>query len=165
MSLALDRAIEFELADETATRRLGQALARTLRRGDAVLLSGPLGAGKSALARAIVRAATRPDEEVPSPTFTLVQHYLGGGLALAHFDLYRLASSDEAFEIGLDEALDEGAALVEWPERLEGRLPPHRLGVEITPGMAGAEGASDTWRKVRLTPAGAWKGRVIEFRP
>ena len=78
----------------------------SLRAGEAVCLSGPLGAGKSTLARALVRALTTPDEEVPSPTFTLVQFYEGPRLDVAHFDLYRLSDPDEAYEIGLDEALE-----------------------------------------------------------
>ena len=147
----------FLLANEAATARLGAAVAAALRPGEAVCLSGPLGAGKSVLARALVRALTRPDEDVPSPTFTLVQFYEGPRLALAHFDLYRLTSADEAFEIGLDEALEDGAAVIEWPERLEGRLPPHRLDIEIA-----VEGAA---RRARVSPAGAWEGRELEFRP
>ena len=130
-------------------------MARALRPGEAVCLSGPLGAGKSVLARALVRALTRPDEEVPSPTFTLVQFYEGPRLSIAHFDLYRLASPDEAYEIGLDEALDHGAAVIEWPERLEGRLPPDRLAIEIA-----LEGEA---RRARMTPHGAWEGRTIEL--
>jgi tRNA threonylcarbamoyladenosine biosynthesis protein TsaE len=149
--------VEIDLADEAATARLGAALARVLRAGDAVCLSGPLGAGKSTLARALVRALTRPDEEAPSPTFTLVQVYETAGFPLAHFDLYRLAGAEEAFELGLDEALDEGAALIEWPERLEGRLPPDRLDIEIS------FGDRDERRRARLTPHGAWKDRGLEF--
>jgi tRNA threonylcarbamoyladenosine biosynthesis protein TsaE len=146
---------DFRLDDEAATQRLGAALAKALQPGEAICLTGPLGAGKSTLARALIRARTTPDEDVPSPTFTLVQFYEGEGLPIAHFDLYRLSDPDEAYEIGLDEALDEGAAIVEWPQRLEGRLPPHRLDIEIA-----LDGEA---RHVRLIPHGAWEGRAIEF--
>jgi tRNA threonylcarbamoyladenosine biosynthesis protein TsaE len=148
------------LPDETATARLGAAIAAQLRAGEAVCLWGPLGAGKSTLARALVRALTTPQEEVPSPTFTLVQFYEGPRLSVAHFDLYRLSDPDEAYEIGLDEALEDGAAVIEWPERLAGRLPPDRLDVEI--GFAGED---DMGRRARLIPHGAWEGRGLEFGP
>ncbi|MDO8902069.1 MAG: tRNA (adenosine(37)-N6)-threonylcarbamoyltransferase complex ATPase subunit type 1 TsaE [Phenylobacterium sp.] len=153
MRLPLDG--DLRLADEAATARLGAALAEVLSAGEAICLTGPLGAGKSTLARALIRARTTPDEDVPSPTFTLVQFYEGDGMTLAHFDLYRLTSPDEAYEIGLDEALEDGAAIIEWPQRLEGRLPPHRLDIEIA-----LDGAA---RRARLTPHGAWEGRSIEF--
>ncbi len=146
---------DMALDDEAATRRLGAAVARALRRRESVCLSGPLGAGKSVLARALVRTLTQPDEEVPSPTFTLVQFYSGPRLDIAHFDLYRLTSPDEAYEIGLDEALEHGAAVIEWPERLEGRLPADRLDIEIA-----FEGEA---RRARLSPHGAWEGRALEF--
>ena len=151
--------VELSLPDEAATQALGRALAGALQPGEAICLAGPLGAGKSTLARALVRALTQPDEEVPSPTFTLVQFYEGARLNVAHFDLYRLSSADEAYEIGLDEALDEGAAVIEWPERLEGDLPRDRLDVEIALSETG-EGEG---RTARLTPHGAWEGRAFEF--
>jgi tRNA threonylcarbamoyladenosine biosynthesis protein TsaE len=144
------------LADEAATARLGEAVAGVLRAGEAVCLSGPLGAGKSTLARALIRALTTAAEEVPSPTFTLVQTYEGAAFPLAHFDLYRLADPDEAHELGLDEALEDGAAIIEWPERLEGRLPPDRLDIEIA-------FEADGGRRARLVRHGAWEGREIEL--
>ncbi|PTS91094.1 MULTISPECIES: tRNA (adenosine(37)-N6)-threonylcarbamoyltransferase complex ATPase subunit type 1 TsaE [unclassified Caulobacter] len=143
------------LADEAATQALGQALARHLKAGDALCLTGPLGAGKSTLARALIRALTTPDEEVPSPTFTLVQFYETAAFPLAHFDLYRLSDPDEAYEIGLDEALDGGVALIEWPQRLEGRLPLNRLDIDIA-----LDGDA---RRVSVTPHGDFKGRTLEF--
>jgi len=142
------------LPDADATTRLGEAVARVLKPGDAVCLHGPLGAGKSTLARGLIRALTSPDEEVPSPTFTLVQTY-DAAFPLAHFDLYRLTDPDEAFEIGIDEALDDGCAIIEWPERLEGRLPETRLDIVIE-----ADGDA---RTARLIPHGAFEGRPIEF--
>jgi tRNA threonylcarbamoyladenosine biosynthesis protein TsaE len=148
---------ELRLADETATAALGRAIAEQLRAHEAVCLSGPLGAGKSTLARALVRALTTPTEEVPSPTFTLVQFYEGARLNVAHFDLYRLSSPDEAYEIGLDEALEDGAAVIEWPERLAGRLPKDRLDVMM------AHSDSGTVRLAKLAGHGAWKGRGIGF--
>lgn len=146
---------DFRLDDEAATARLGASVGRALAAGEAVCLSGPLGAGKSTLARGLIRARTTPDEEVPSPTFTLIQTYEAEGLAIAHLDLYRLTSPDEAYEIGLEEALAEGAALIEWPERLEGRLPPDRLDIDLA-----FDGES---RRARLTGHGAWEGRAIDY--
>jgi tRNA threonylcarbamoyladenosine biosynthesis protein TsaE len=144
-----------DLPDAEATARLGAAVALALKPGETVCLHGPLGAGKSTLARALVRTLTTPHEDVPSPTFTLVQFYEGIGFPLAHFDLYRLERADEAFEIGLDEALEEGAAVIEWPERLGGRLPENRLDIDIA--------ISGEGRIARLAPHGAWKGRKLEF--
>lgn len=143
------------LADEAATQDLGRALARALRPGDAVCLTGPLGAGKSTLARALIRALTTADEEVPSPTFTLVQFYDTAAFPLAHFDLYRLSDPDEAYEIGLDETLDDGVALIEWPQRLEGRLPATRLDIDIALDVDA--------RRVTITPHGEFEGRTLEF--
>ena len=145
------------LPDEQATTALGTALADKILRGEAICLWGPLGSGKSTLARGLIRALTRPDEPVPSPTFTLIQTYDGPSFAIAHLDLYRLKSVREIEEIGLEEAIDEGAVLIEWPERLEGHLPADRLDIvfALPDGTAG--------RRVRLLPHGDWKERALEF--
>ncbi|SKA03369.1 tRNA (adenosine(37)-N6)-threonylcarbamoyltransferase complex ATPase subunit type 1 TsaE [Consotaella salsifontis] len=108
---------ELFLADEAATMRLGADLALVLRAGDVVALSGDLGAGKSTLARALIRAlAGDPDLEVPSPTYTLVQSYDTAPPAF-HFDLYRLADPSELAELGFEEAAETGIVLCEWPEQ------------------------------------------------
>ena len=147
--------MEARLEDEAATARLGAAIAAMLRPGDAVCLTGGLGAGKTTLARALIRALTTPEEEVPSPTFTLVQPYDGREFPLAHFDLYRLESAREADELGLDEALETGAAIIEWPERLGADQPRDRLDVALA-----VEGEG---RRVRLARHGSWTDRDLEF--
>jgi tRNA threonylcarbamoyladenosine biosynthesis protein TsaE len=146
---------EFRLDHEADTVRLGAAIAGALQRGEAVCLTGPLGAGKSTLARGLIRALTGEATEAPSPTFTLVQTYDTRGFPVAHFDLYRLRRPEEALELGLDEALDDGAAVIEWAERLEHHLPADRLDVELT-----VDGEA---RRARLTPHGAWEERPLEF--
>lgn len=152
--MILDGAKDIDLPSEAVTVTLGSALAKLLRSGDALLLSGDLGAGKSTLARALVRALTRPDEDVPSPTFTLVQTYNGPDFPIFHFDLYRLNGPEEVNELGFDEALDEGAVVVEWPQRLGARLPPDRLDIELRRAGDG--------RQARLVPHGSFRGRVLE---
>lgn len=156
-----------ELPSPAAAARLGAAIAGRLRRGETVCLWGPLGAGKSTLARGLVRALTTPDEEVPSPTFTLVQTYQGRDFPVAHFDLYRLRSAQEAYELGVDEALAVGAAVIEWPERLERNLPPDRLDVRLEiasrPSPASGADAADAPRLARFSGHGAWIGRVDDL--
>lgn len=119
-------AFSMSLADEAATEQLGAALAARLKPGDVVALKGDLGAGKTTLARAIIRAAAGdPDLIVPSPTFTLVETYDTPRGTYWHFDLYRLETPEQVFELGWEEALAEGIVLLEWPERLDALLPEH----------------------------------------
>ena len=150
---------EFRLDAEVDTARLGAALAAALEAGEAICLSGPLGAGKSVLARGLILELSPGERDVPSPTFTLVQFYDSPRLTIAHFDLYRLISAGEAFEIGLDEALKTGAAVVEWAERLGRHLPGDRLDIEISLD----ETSGDSGRRARLTPHGAWEDRAIDL--
>ena len=119
------------LANEADTIRLGEDLALALRQGDWLALSGDLGAGKSTLARALLRALADDDDlEVPSPTFTLVQSY-DLRIPAAHFDLYRLGHASELDELGFDEALANGMCLVEWPEIADDLLPSARVSLRL----------------------------------
>jgi tRNA threonylcarbamoyladenosine biosynthesis protein TsaE len=119
-------AFPLPLADETATEQLGATLAARLKPGDVVGLKGELGAGKTTLARAILRAAADdPALIVPSPTFTLVEVYDTPRGTYWHFDLYRLETPEQVFELGWEEARAEGIILLEWPERLGPLLPKH----------------------------------------
>ncbi len=120
------------LPDENRTARLAAALAPRLRAGDTLLLSGPIGAGKSAFARALIRARLgNPAEDVPSPTFTLVQTYENAGGDIWHCDLYRLTHPDEALELGLDEAFATAICLIEWPDRLGPAAPRNALRLDF----------------------------------
>lgn len=134
---------------------LAARLAPLLKKGDVVTLAGDLGAGKTAFARALIQSLA-PGEEVPSPTFTLVQTYDLPGLSIWHFDLYRLEEEEkDILELGWDEARRHGVSLVEWPDRLGGLLPRDRLEISIA-----FDKNSETSRVVTLTPFGSWAGRM-----
>lgn len=123
-----------DLPDEASTLALGAKLASLLEPGDVIALFGDLGAGKTTLARGLITSLVGTSEElleVPSPTFTLVQTYEVGDLAIYHFDLYRLESPNEIWELGWEEALDGGVSLIEWPERAGNLLPDERLEVNL----------------------------------
>jgi tRNA threonylcarbamoyladenosine biosynthesis protein TsaE len=152
-----------DLPRPEATERLARAIAPHLAAGDVVALSGDLGAGKSAFARATIaarlKAAGRPDEDVPSPTFTLVQTYDLGDVALWHADLYRLTDPAEVEELGLEEAFDDAICLVEWPDRLGGALPDRRLDLAL------GFGPGETDRTAAFRPHGAgwdWLDAALE---
>jgi tRNA threonylcarbamoyl adenosine modification protein YjeE len=119
-----------DLPYEADTTHLGQALARVLGAGDCVLLEGSIGAGKSHLARALIRALRDPDEEVPSPTFTLVQTYPGNP-DIWHADLYRLTHPDEVHELGLEAAFGDAICLIEWPDRLGAYTPENPIRLRL----------------------------------
>ncbi len=138
------------LTDESATTELGARIAGALGTGDLIALSGDLGAGKTTLARAILRSLGVA-EDVPSPTFTLVQRYRAQKLAVSHFDLYRLESVSELNELGLDDALDEGAVLIEWPENgLPARLQQDALTIHLT-------ALDQNRREVRISGPKRWQ--------
>src|SRR5215475_2152753 len=117
-----------ELANETATARLMADLALLVGPGDLITLSGDLGAGKTAAARAMIRYLAGDETlEVPSPTFTLAQNYELPSLPLVHADLYRISDASELDEIGLSPLPEGTLALIEWPERAGGALPQDRI--------------------------------------
>ena len=117
------------------TERLAARLAPHAAPGDVIGLSGALGSGKTAFARAFIRARLgRSVEEVPSPTFTLVQLYEHAAGAIWHFDLYRLGEAADAYELGIEDAFSGAISLIEWPEKLDAIMPGDWLDVHIAPG-------------------------------
>ncbi len=151
----LEPAFDLFLPDPDATSRLGAALGRALTAGDVVALTGDLGAGKSALSRAAIRARLGdPEAEVPSPTFTLVQTYETDDLEIWHVDLYRLDGRADAVELGLDEAFAEAASLIEWPDRLGPDLPGRALRIDIVHDGDG--------RRARIAAPAEWRTRIEE---
>jgi N-acetylmuramate 1-kinase len=145
------------LPDEEATRRLAMDIASALEPGDLITLSGDLGAGKTAFARALIRHLLADDTiEVPSPTFTLVQNYELPRFTLVHGDLYRVASAAELSELGFEDLPDQAVVLVEWPDRAAGSLPVDRLDITFTlaPELA------PSVRHVRYTGFGAFAPRA-----
>ena len=142
--------------DQAATEQLGATIAAHLRPGDAILLEGPLGAGKTTLARALIRAACgQPGLDVPSPSYTLVQTYdTAQKLALHHFDLWRLDGPDALAELGWDDAT-QGVVVVEWPDRLQDHRPANALTVTLS--LAG--------ENIRYIELKGWEGRLGEQKP
>ena len=161
-------ALDLPLPGPGDTDALGRRLAGLLRRGDVVALHGDLGAGKTALARALIRALPGPEgaaeEEVPSPTFTLVQTYARRPAEVWHFDLYRIESPEEVYELGFEEALAEGIAVIEWPERMGSLLPQDRLDVTLS-YQKGLGQSGEAGRHAHLQGAGDWPSRLAALQP
>ena len=152
---------EITLGSEAATLAFATALAPMLRAGDTLLLEGPVGAGKSFFARSVIQArlaALGRSEDVPSPTFTLVQIYDLDNVELWHCDLYRLTDPAEAYELGLDEAFDQAICLVEWPGRLGGLQPEGALRLFLC-ADAGEDGNPDR-RIATLSGSAEWARRL-----
>ena len=140
------------LADDAATAALAGRVAPLLRSGDTLLLEGNIGAGKTTFARALIRARLGREEDVPSPTFTLVQTYDDPEAEIWHCDLYRLTSPDEILELGLDTAFEDGICLIEWPDRLGTAAPKAALRLVLSP-------ESDA-RIVQFEGSAAWIERL-----
>jgi tRNA threonylcarbamoyladenosine biosynthesis protein TsaE len=147
----------FFLADEAATIALGRALAQLARPGAVFALAGPLGAGKTILARGLIHTLQDSDaEEIVSPTFTLVQTYPTAAGTVWHFDLYRIKQPEEAIELGLEEALGADISVIEWPDRLGSWLPANRIDVTWAHAASG-RGATVTGRGTSAEAVAAWR--------
>lgn len=155
--------LHIDLPGPAATAGLARRLAALARGGDVIALRGDLGVGKTSFARAFINALPGPDgapmvEEVPSPTFTLVQSYRRLPADIWHLDLYRLERPEEAYELGIEEAFGSAIMLIEWPERLGDLLPSQRL--DLTFSFASAEEA----RCAELTGSGDWTSRLERLK-
>ncbi|HHB81305.1 MAG TPA: tRNA (adenosine(37)-N6)-threonylcarbamoyltransferase complex ATPase subunit type 1 TsaE [Aliiroseovarius sp.] len=152
---------EITLASPEATAALARRLAPLLGAGDCILLEGPIGAGKSHFSRALIKARLAVqgrDEDVPSPTFTLVQTYDDGLVEIWHADLYRLNGPADIDELGLWEAFDSAICLVEWPDRLGEYGPTNALTLRLTPN-----GEEDARRAVLSYADRRWQTRLAEL--
>lgn len=149
---------EQHLRNEAETARFGVKIATIVQKSDVLCLIGPLGAGKTCFARGFVRSAgaAGADEEIPSPTFTLVQTYEAPAFTIWHFDFYRIESPEEVYELGIEEAFDTGVSLVEWPEKAPEVLSADRLEISLVPEGDG--------RKVQLAGGHKWAKRIEELR-
>ena len=153
--------LQLELPNLAATRHLGALLADGLAVGDVISLSGPLGAGKSTLARAIIISANPNETDIPSPTFSLVQTYeLADRTPLWHLDLYRIESPEDAMQLGLDDAFVDAVCLIEWPDRLEEFLPKSTLSVHLCHAVGDDLDDEAGIRLAKITAPPHWADRL-----
>ncbi|SNB65238.1 tRNA threonylcarbamoyladenosine biosynthesis protein TsaE/hypothetical protein [Arboricoccus pini] len=151
----------YDIAELSGTLGLAANLASRLRNGDVVLLEGDLGMGKSTFARALIQARAGSAIDVPSPTFTLVQPYDLGDLSILHADLYRLNDPDESRELGLEDALDRAALLVEWPERLPDLYHLDHLRVSFGGDLVN----NSDRRLINVAGTPSWHARITDLAP
>lgn len=145
-----NHSLTLRMGSPDLTARFGRDLARHLVPGDVILLHGTIGAGKSHLARAIITYRLEQVglvEDVPSPTFTLVQSYQAGDVEIWHADLYRLSSPDEILELGLQDAFDHAICLIEWPDQLGPDRPVQAVDILLSdvPGQDDARDLTLRW--------------------
>ncbi len=142
---------QFSLPNTASTVTFAETLAAYLKAGDTLLLSGPVGAGKSFFSRALVRSFCGPGTEVPSPSFSLLQTYECSGITILHLDLFRIVKPDAVIELGLDAVFETAISLVEWPEMLGRSTPKRHLAIAFLPDAK----LSQT-RHVQVTGVGEW---------
>lgn len=151
----LQETAQITLTSPEQTAAFAVRLGAGLTAGDTVLLEGSIGAGKTHFARSLIQSRLTAPEDVPSPTFTLVQTYEADGVEIWHSDLYRLTSPDEVIELGLIDAFDTAICLVEWPDRLGNLTPRDALTLRFT------QGDSEDKRVISLTWEDAkWSSRL-----
>lgn len=151
----MQRTAAIDLPDPDATTAFGARVSGLLAPGACLLLEGPIGAGKTSFARAVIHALLGAEEDVPSPTFTLVQTYEAPNFDIWHCDLYRLGSADELTELGVEEAFENAVTLIEWPDRLADGAPDDAvtLRFEVTP---------DDGRVATLSGTASWLRDLIQ---
>ncbi len=152
---ALKTEMAFDLKNDAATRAFGARLSAYLNAGDTLCLTGDLGAGKTTLSRGLIRSLSPKTTEVPSPTYTLLQTYSAPDFDIWHFDLYRLKTPSEIWELGMEDAIYDGLTLIEWPEQMGNLLPDGTLDIDIRFAGAG--------RKALLSLTPAWKARLHDL--
>jgi tRNA threonylcarbamoyl adenosine modification protein YjeE len=150
--------IILNLSSEKTTSEFGKKISKTLKVGDIIYLSGVLGAGKTTLARSIIKSLL-PDKlkniEIPSPTFTLVQTYQGKDFDIGHADLYRIENSNELEALGIEDILFNGAVIIEWADKIKNKLNYNILDIEIS--------FSEENRIAKIKNIQGWEGRIKKF--
>jgi len=124
--------LEVTLKNISETENLAKKIASLVKIGDLITLDGDLGTGKTSFARFFIRSLTNNKEEIPSPTFTLMQSYDTPNFPIHHIDLYRINSTAEVIELGIEESFDNGVSLIEWPKLAEPIFPSSYLAIELS---------------------------------
>ena len=158
--------VSFNINNEKTTEKLAKAVSKLAQKTDIIALEGTLGIGKSVFARAFIKHLCGQKEKVPSPTFTLVQTYYyqnkhAEEQTIWHFDLYRIKTAEEVFELGIEDAFADGISLIEWSKNMGAYLPLKRLEVKITAANNETETETTTARQITLTSFyGCWDERL-----
>lgn len=153
MKIQISNAVSLFTLEET--EKIAKTLAKVFKKGDCIALSGDLGAGKTTFARFLLKALNPKIEDVPSPTFTLLQTYETSIGPVSHFDWYRLEHPDELRELGFEETYQEGVVLIEWPEKAQGFLPKNTLWITFTFGSV-----DSSQRKIVIEGHDSWEKRM-----